>query len=200
MYGYIGTIDNFTILPTPVLDETAAEGYRIEQRLQVTIKAASNEQAQTVEFRLGDESQAPAEQQLVSWLESGEIVIAYCTGLNARPFVHQEGKTYRSKGREVQIGEVTAALDAFVVLAGVSMAPLSGGPALEDVVRQVRAAYKRSQRDYRQRRNAERVKQLEAQLPERVRAMQERRVTQAAQAVEASTAAADAPASNGRKR
>src|SRR5215467_15975061 len=74
MYAYIGTIDNFTILPSPVLDETAPQGSRIEQRLQVTIKAASNEQTQTVEFRLGDESAAPGEEQLIKWLESGETV------------------------------------------------------------------------------------------------------------------------------
>src|SRR5689334_14596793 len=86
MYAYIGTIDNFTILPSPVLDESAPQGYRIEQRLQVTIKAASNEQTQTVEFRLGDESASPSEEQLTKWLESGELVQAFCTGLSARPF------------------------------------------------------------------------------------------------------------------
>ena len=198
MYAYIGTVDNFIVLPSPVLDESAPGGSRIEQRLQVTIKAASNEQTQTVEFRLGDESAAPGEDQLTKWLESGELVQAFCTGLSARPFLHQEGKTYRSRGREVQIGETTASLDAFVVLAGVSMAPLSGGPPLEDVVKQVRAAYKRSQRDFRARRNAERVRQLEGQLEERVRQMKERRAAQEAE--KATAPSAEAAAANGRKR
>jgi len=199
MYAYIGTVDNFTILPSPVLDETAPQGYRVEQRLQVTVKAASNEQTQTVEFRLGDESQAPGEEQLTKWLESGETVQAFCTGLSARPFLHQEGKTYRSRGREVRIGETTASLDAFVVLAGVSMAPLAGGPAIDDVVKQVRAAYKRSQRDFRARRNVERVKQLEGQLEERVRQMKERRAAQEAEKA-AAAPGAEAAAANGRKR
>src|SRR5215472_11166274 len=199
MYVYIGTIDNFTILPSPVLDETAPNGYRVEQRLQVTVKAASNEQTQTVEFRLGDESQAPGEEQLTKWLESGETVQAFCTGLSARPFLHQEGKVYRSRGREVRIGEATASLDAFVVLAGVSMAPLAGGPPLDEVVKQVRAAYKRSQREFRARRNSERVKQLEGQLEERVRQMKERRAAQEAEKA-AAASGAEATSANGRKR
>src|SRR5258707_678171 len=115
------------------------------------------------------------------------------------PFLHQEGKTYRSRGREVQIGETTAALDAFVVLASVSMAPLAGGPALEDVVKQVRAAYKRNQRDFRARRNSERVKQLEGQLEERVRQMKERRAAQEAEKA-AVAPFGEAAAANGRKR
>ena len=35
----VGTVDNFEILPTPVLDESAPEGYRMEQRLQVSLKS-----------------------------------------------------------------------------------------------------------------------------------------------------------------
>jgi hypothetical protein len=73
MFAVIGTVDNYTILPSPVLDDADPKGYRIEQRLQVTLKLAANERQQyTVEFRLGDESQAPSTELLTKWLESGE--------------------------------------------------------------------------------------------------------------------------------
>ena len=78
MFAVIGTVDNYTILPSPVLDDADPKGYRIEQRLQVTLKLAANERQQyTVEFRLGDESQAPSTDLLTKWLESGELVQAY---------------------------------------------------------------------------------------------------------------------------
>ena len=42
MFAVIGTVDNYTILPSPVLDDSDPKGYRIEQRLQVTLKLAAN--------------------------------------------------------------------------------------------------------------------------------------------------------------
>jgi hypothetical protein len=200
MFNVIGSIDNFITLPTPVLDETRPEGYRLEQRLQVGIKTAADERQVTIEFRLGDDSDAPAEQLLNSWLESGELVQAFCTGLTARPFVHREGKTYRSRGKEVQIGEAKASLDAFVVFAGFAMSPMTGDGTLsiEDAVRKARAAFKRGQRAYRERRSAERLKQLEADLPERIKQLQERKAAQDAEKLAEVSGEAVGP--NGRKR
>src|SRR5262245_1043016 len=103
MFDFIGTLDNFATVPAVVLDETEPKGYRVEQRQQVTLKSASNERAYTVEFHLGADSQAPSEELLNTWLESGELVQAFCTGLTARPFVHQEGKTYQARGSEREI-------------------------------------------------------------------------------------------------
>lgn len=188
----VGTVDNFEILPTPVLDESAPEGYRMEQRLQVSLKSAADERQLTVEFRLGEGSDAPSEQQLNAWLETGELVQAFCTSLAARPFVHREGKTYRSRGNEVQIGDTKAALDAFVVFAGFAMSPLGEGVlSLEEAVRKARAAYKRGQRAYRERRSAERLQQMQAEMPERIKQLQERKAAQdaekQAQAAEEST-------------
>jgi hypothetical protein len=198
MFAVIGTVDNYTILPSPVLDDTDPKGYRIEQRLQVTLKLAANERQQyTVEFRLGDESQAPSTDVLTKWLESGELVQAYCAGLAARPFVHSKEKTYQRRGRAVQIGEQTAELDAFVVFAGSAMAPLESGSPLEEQVKQARAVFKRGQRAYRDQRNAARVAQMEAQLEDRVRQMQERRAQADA---EKAAAGGEAVGSNGRRR
>jgi hypothetical protein len=197
MFAVIGTIDNYTILPSPVLDDADPKGYRIEQRLQVTLKLAANERQQyTVEFRLGDESQAPSTDLLTKWLESGELVQAYCAGLAARPFVHSKDKTYQRRGRQVQVGDQTAELDAFVVFAGSAMTSLEAGSPLEEQVKHARAVYKRSQRAYRDQRNAARVAQMEAQLEERVRQMQERR----AQADAEKAAAGESVGSNGRRR
>ncbi|HEV8191026.1 MAG TPA: hypothetical protein VGP82_06025 [Ktedonobacterales bacterium] len=157
---------------------------------------AADERQITVEFRLGDGSDAPAEQQLNAWLETGELVQAFCTGLAARPFVHREGKTYRTRGKEVQIGDAKAALDAFVVFA---MSPLGDGAlSIDEAVRKARAAYKRGQRAYRERRSAERLKQLEAEMPERIKQLQERKAAQEAE--KQAQAAEEATGQNGRKR
>jgi hypothetical protein len=207
MFDVIGTADNYTIVPAPVLDETQPKGYRVEQRMQVAVKAASNERAYTVEFRLGEQSQAPSEERINQWIESGEMVQAFCTGLTARPFVHQEGKTYQARGSQKEINGMPATLDTFVVFAGFAMAPLAGAEAtaLEDIVKQARGAYKRSQRQYRAQRNAERAKQQEAQLEERARQLLERKAQKeaekAGQPASPSTAEAEAATStNGRKR
>jgi hypothetical protein len=197
MYDTIGTVDNFTLVPSPILDPTQPKGYRIEHRMQVSLKSAVNERSFTVEFRLGDDSPAPSEQQLNTWLESGELVQAFCSGLSARPFFHQEGKNYGTRGTEREINGAKISLDAFVVFAGVSMAPLAGGPSLEEVVKQVRGAFKRQQRQFRVQRNAERTQQLEAQLEERAQKLLER---QAQQEAEQAAAGTEVTASNGRKR
>jgi hypothetical protein len=203
-----GITDNYSVVPSPVLDATQPKGFRVEQRLQVTLKAAANDEQYTIEFRLGSEDdQAPSEEQLNSWIDGGELVQAICTSLAARPFVHQEGKTYRTRGKEVQIGEQKAALDSFIVFAGVSMAPLAGNAALEDAVKQARSAFKRNQRAYRARRNEERAQQLEAQLEERVRKFLERQAAKQGTVLTTSPAAVPAgeedgvvAGSNGRKR
>jgi hypothetical protein len=203
MFDVIGIADNYTIVPAPVLDESQPKGYRVEQRMQVTLKAASNERAYTVEFRLGESSQAPSEELLNRWIEAGEMVQAFCIGLTARPFVHQEGKTYQARGSQKEINGSLTTLDTFVVFAGFAMAPLAGADGIEEMVKQARGAYKRSQRQYRAQRNAERAKQQEAQLEERARQLLERKAQQEAEkASHASGAAAepDAAGANGRRR
>ncbi len=199
MITAIGTVENFITTPSPVYDDSP-QGYHLEERLQATLQSAADERQLMLEFRLGEGSAAPSEQLLSRWLEEGELVVALCTGLSARPFVQKEDKTYRRQGREVQIGEETAHLDAMVVLTGQSMTPLADAPDLQEAVKAARAAYKRTQRDYRMRRNAERLEQIKAQLPERIRQLKERQAAKAAQATQAEGSAAAETSPNGRKR
>src|SRR4029077_16667786 len=105
-------------------------------------------------------------------------------------------KTYQRRGRQVQVGDQTAELDALVVFAGFAMALLDPGSPLEEQVKQARAVFKRSQRAYRDQRNAARVVQMEAQLEDRVRQMQERR----AQTEAEKAAAGETVGTNGRRR
>jgi hypothetical protein len=190
----IGTVDNFIVLPSPVPDESE-QGYHTEQRLQVTLQAAANERQQfMIEFRLGEGSDAPSEHVLNTWLESGDLVEALCTGLTARPFKQDKDKTYRRQGKAVQVGDETVHLDTMVVFAGASMAPLTEAKPLQEAVKAARAAYKRGQREYRQQRNAERVKQMEAQMGERIQQLRERK------AAEAAASTAEPAAIAGRKR
>ncbi len=192
----IGSVDNFAVVPSAVLDDSQPNGYRVEQRLQVTLKSASDERTYTIDFRLSEGSEAPSEAQLGQWIESGELVQAFCLAVFSRPFVHREDKVYRSKGKEVQVADQTIAVDAFSTFSGVSMAPLVGGPALDEVVRRARAAYKLGQREYRAQRNAVRAQEAEARMLERVREMKARKDQEAAQA----GATAEPAAANGRRR
>jgi hypothetical protein len=191
----IGTVDNFILMPSPILDESE-QGFHLEQRLQVTLQAAANERQLMIEFRLGEGSEAPSEQLLNAWLESGDLVEALCTGLTARPFKQDKDKTYRRQGKAVQVGDETVHLDTMVVFAGASMAPLAEAKPIAEAVKAARAAYKRGQREYRAQRNAERVKQMEAQVADRVKQMRERQVASSA----AKAAAAEPAGANGRKR
>ncbi len=59
----IGTVDNFILVPSPILDDSE-QGFHLEQRLQVTLQSAANERQLMIEFRLGEGSYAPAEQLL----------------------------------------------------------------------------------------------------------------------------------------
>src|SRR5262245_32262948 len=127
----IGTVDNFIVLPSPVLDDSA-QGYHLEQRLQVTLQAAANDRQLLIEFRLSEGSDAPSEQLLNAWLESGDVVEALCTGLTARPFIQQRDKTYRRQGKAAQVGEETAHLDTMVVFAGASMSTLAQAKPVEE--------------------------------------------------------------------
>jgi hypothetical protein len=194
----IGTVDNFILMPSPVLDESE-QGFHLEQRLQVTLQAAANERQLMIEYRLGEGSDAPSEQLLNAWLESGDLVEALCTGLTARPFVQNKDKTYRRQGKAVQVGDETAHLDTMVVFAGASMSTLADAKPIGEAVKAARAAYKRGQREYRAQRNAERVKQMEAQVGERVKQMRERKAAEDA-AKSAAAGEAQAGGTNGRKR
>jgi hypothetical protein len=194
----IGTVDNFILMPSPILDESA-QGFHLEQRLQVTLQAAANERQLMIEFRLGEGSEAPSEQLLNQWLESGDLVEALCTGLTARPFKQDKDKTYRRQGKAVQVGDETVHLDTMVVFAGASMAPLAEAKPIAEAVKAARASYKRGQREYRAQRNAERVKQMEAQMVDRVKQLRERKAAEDA-AKAAATGEAEPASTNGRKR
>ena len=194
----IGTVDNFILMPSPVLDESA-QGFHLEQRLQVTLQAAANERQLMIEYRLGEGSDAPSEQLLNAWLESGDLVEALCTGLTARPFIQNKDKTYRRQGKAVQVGDETAHLDTMVVFAGASMSTLADAKPIAEAVKAARASYKRGQREYRAQRNAERVKQMEAQVADRVKQMRERQAAEET-AKAAGSATAEPAGANGRKR
>src|SRR5258708_14525550 len=194
----IATVDTFILTPSPVLDDSE-QGFHLEQRLQVTLQAAANERQLMIEFRLGEGSDAPSEQLLNAWLESGDLVEALCTGLTARPFVQNKDKTYRRQGKAVQVGEETAHLDTMVVFAGASMSTLADAKPIGEAVKVARASYKRGQREYRAQRNAERVKQMEAQMADRVKQLRERKAAEDATKAAASSAGESA-STNGRKR
>lgn len=177
MYFVIGTIDNAITLPTPILDDSP-QGYHLEDRMQVTVKSAANDKTTTIEFRLGPDSDAPAEQQLIAWMEGGDLVRVVCSTVSARPFVHQDGKQYRSRGSEKEINGQTAVLDTLIVFAGQSITPAADAFDVEDEVRKARGSYKKAQREFRQRLNAERVEKAKAQMEERVAKMKEARAKQ----------------------
>jgi hypothetical protein len=173
----IGSVDNAITMPSPVLDDST-QGYHIEERLQVTLKSPANDKTSTIEFRLGPDSDAPAMDLLIQWMESGELVRVLCSGVTARPFVHQEGKQYRSRGSQKEINGQQLTMDAMVMFAGLSAAPVTAQLDLEEEIRRARGQFKKQQRGYREQLNARRRTELEATLPERVAKMREARAKQ----------------------
>ena len=69
-------------------------------------------------------------------------------------------------------------LDTLIVFAGQAIAPASQAFDLDEEVRAARGAYKKAQREFRQRLNAERIERTKAQLEERVARMKEARAKQ----------------------
>jgi hypothetical protein len=167
--------------------------------MQVTIKSAANDKTCTIEFRLGEGSDAPSEEQLIEWMESGKEVRVVCTTVAARPWVHQEGKQYRTQGSPKEINGVMVALDTIIVFSGQSIALASDPLNLEEDISKARGAYKRSQRDFRKRLNADRIAKTHTELPDRIAKMRESRAKQATQNGETSEEGS-APASGSVRR
>ncbi|MBA3824325.1 MAG: hypothetical protein H0X24_10585 [Ktedonobacterales bacterium] len=201
MIIHIATADNAFVLPTPVLDDTE-KGYHLEDRMQVTVRSPANDKTATVEFRLDAESDAPTLAQLDAWIESGDLLRVVCSGVTARPFIHQEGKQYRSRGSEKEINGQTATLDTLIIFAGQSITLASEPFDADEEVRRARGAYKKAQRSYRQRTNAERLARTNAGMEERIAKMREAAKAKEAAAAAASPAApaTDGTGQNGRRR
>jgi hypothetical protein len=197
MIVHFATADNCLVLPQPIPDESEKH-YHLEERMQVSLRAPDNDKQYTIEFRLDEGSNAPTQAQVDDWIESGELLRVVCSGVSARAFAHQEGKQYRSRGSEKEINGQTVTLDTMVIFAGQSITLASDPFDVEDEVRKARGAYKKAQRAFRQRINAEKVEKAKAGIEERVAKMQE-----AAKAREAAAAAGTpdgAAAGTGRRR
>lgn len=149
---------------------------------------------------MGDDSDAPTLAQLDTWIESGDLLRVVCSGVTARPFTHQEGKQYRSRGSEKEINGQTVTLDTLIIFAGQSITLASDPFDAEEEVRKARGSYKKAQRAYRQRSNAERLAKTNAGMEERVTKMREAAKAKEAAAAAGTTASGDAPAGNGRRR
>ncbi|MBA3826296.1 MAG: hypothetical protein H0X24_20645 [Ktedonobacterales bacterium] len=200
MIIHIATADNAFVLPTPVLDESE-QGYHLEDRMQVTVRSPANDKTATVEFRLDEGSDAPSLDQVDAWIESGDLLRVVCSGVTARPFTHQEGKQYRSRGSEKEINGQTVTLDTLIIFAGQSIALASAPFDAEEEVRKARGSYKKAQRAYRQRSNAERLAKTNAGMEERIAKMREAaKAKEAAAATPGAAPATDAPSGNGRRR
>jgi hypothetical protein len=176
------TIDNFITMPMPVLDESE-QGYHLEQRLQVSGKSAADEKQIMIEFQLGDQfPETPGEGEITKWMEEGELLHAFCLNVVARPFAQKEDeesrKKYRRIGKEVKIGDQVAHLDTMIVYNGYRLIPVADNPNPLDILKTVHGAYKRRQRDYLTRRNAEKLNDRMAQIPAQVEAMKQRRAAQ----------------------
>ena len=202
MIDVLLTIDNFVKNPMPILDDTP-QGYHLEERLQVSGKSAADEKQVMVEFNLGTEyPDTPGEDRLTEWLESGELLHAYCLNVVARPFVQKEDeesrKKYRRVGKEVLIDDKIAHLDTMIVFNGYTLVPVAEGKDVVEAIKQVHGAYKRRQRDYLTRRNAEKLQERMDKIPEQVEQMKQRKAERDAQA-KAKSPAAD-PTATSRRR
>lgn len=167
----IGSVDNVETTPTPILDDSQ-QGYHVEDRLRLTLRSAVDDKTYTIEFRTEGDG-TPTKDQMDQWMESGDLVRATCANVSARPFVHQDGKSYRSRGSVKEINGQPTTLDALIVFTGQAVTLASAAWDVETEVRAARGAYKKSQKAYRDQSNARRRATLEAQIPERAAKMRE---------------------------
>lgn len=180
----IGTIDNVAKLPAPVLDDSQ-QGYHVEERLQVTLRSSANDRQMTIEYRPSSDPAAsgiPTVQDLIAWMKGGEVMRCVCSGVTARPFIQQEGKQYRSRGSEKDLNGQTVALDAMIIFAGISAAPVTENLDLDAEIRKARGAFKEQQWEYRDQFNQQRAQKALDEMPDRAAKMIESRAKRTAKA------------------
>ncbi len=192
MMTQTGSIVNLFVAPVAFLDADAPEGVRIEDQINLTIKAAADDKE--YQHSLPAKNGTVATKTLEEWQAQGKLVTVFSSSLRAVPFVHDTRKDeagnplkkYMRPGRKVTVGEQAIETDAFVVFQSYDV-QLAEAVGMEKPAVQARGDYLKRQQELRRRANQARV--------ERARQLVEERKTQArASKTENATAGGKKPA------
>jgi hypothetical protein len=173
MLTQTGSIVNLYIAPVAFLDANAADGVRVEDQINLTLKAAADDTE--YQHALPVKGGGAALKSLEEWQAQGKLVTVYASSVRAVPFVHdnrkdEEGKPlkkYLRPGRKLTVGEGLAVeADAFLVFQSYDVR-LAEETGMAKSAEQARGDYLRRQQEFRQRSNQARVEKARQLVEER---------------------------------
>jgi uncharacterized protein YlxW (UPF0749 family) len=172
--------------PAVVPDATSANGLRTEQQLNVSLKAAADEQE--YQFTLPITDGTPSLQQLEEWQQAGQLVTVLASAVRAISFYHDTSKDkdgnpvkkYRRAGRRLEVGSVVVEADAFVGFSAYDIRP-AGATDLAQEAQKAHGEYLKRQAQYRQRQVVKRKQQAEERVQQRLAQAEAEAKAQAAQ-------------------
>lgn len=172
MNAQTGNIVNLYVAPFAFLDADAPDGVRVEDQINLTLRAAADQQE--YQHNLPAKG-AVTLKSLEEWQAQGKLVTVFSSGLRAVPFVHDNRKDeagnplkkYQRAGRKVSVSEGFAIeADAFVVFQSYDVQP-ADAVGMEKPAEKARGDYIRRQQEFRKRANQARVEKAQQMVEER---------------------------------
>lgn len=172
MNAQTGNIVNLYVAPVAFLDADASEGVRVEDQINLTLRAAADQQE--YQHNLPAKG-AVTLKTLEEWQAQGKLVTVLSSGLRAIAFIHDNRKDesgnplrkYQRSGRKVNVGENLAVeADAFVVFQSYDV-QLADTVGMGKLAENARGDYIRRQQEFRKRANQARVEKAHQMVEER---------------------------------
>lgn len=172
MMTQTGSIINIFVAPVAFLDADAPDGVRVEDQVNLTLKAAADDKE--YQHALPAKNDSIALKTLEEWQSQGKLVTVFASSLRAVPFVHDTRKDeagnpvkkYMRPGRKVTVGEQSIETDAFVIFQSYDV-QLAESVGLEKSATQARGDFLKRQQEMRKRANQARVERARQLVEER---------------------------------
>jgi len=185
MLTQTGSIVNLYTAPVAFLDVEAPEGVRVEDQINLTLKAAADDKE--YQHGLPVKGGTAALKSLEEWQAQGKLVTIFSSSVRAVPFVHDNRKDeagnpmkkYLRPGRKLTVGEgVAVEADAFLIFQSYDV-QLAEQTGLGKSAEQARGDFLKRQQEFRKRSNQARVEKAR-QLVEERKAQAKAQVTDSA--------------------
>jgi hypothetical protein len=173
MLTQTGTIANLFVAPVAYLDAEGPEGVRVEDQINLTLKAAADDKE--YQHSLPVKGGTVALKALEDWQAQGKLVTAFASSVRAVPFVHDTRKDeagnpmkkYLRPGRKLTVGDGLAVeADAFLVFQSYDV-QLAEQAGLAKSAEQARGDFLKRQQEFRKRSNQARVEKARQLVDER---------------------------------
>jgi hypothetical protein len=173
MLTQTGSIVNLFVAPIAFLDAEAPDGVRIEDQINLTLKAAADDKE--YQHALPIKGDTAAMKSLEEWQAQGKLVTIFSSSVRAVPFVHDTRKDeagnpmkkYLRPGRKLTVGEGLAVeADAFLIFQSYDV-QLAEQVGLAKSAEQARGDFLKRQQEFRKRSNQARVEKARQLVEER---------------------------------